>query len=231
MGKRFPVAILAGGLATRLRPVTETLPKSLIPIKNEPFIYHQLRLLAAHDFKEVVLCTGFLGHLIEEAVGDGAQFGLKVRYSADGEILRGTGGAIQRALPLLGDAFFVLYGDSYLKCDYAAIQAQFEISNTLALMTVYRNEGLWDNSNVVYQDGRILQYDKVNRTKEMLHIDYGLGILTQAAFQYAGSETSHDLAHLYQSLQVKQQLAGFEVTERFYEVGSFSGITDLEAVI
>ena len=112
--------MLAGGLATRLRPITETIPKSLVPVAGEPFLAHQLRLLHAHGFRRAVLCVGHLGETIEAEFGDGAAFGFRLEYSFDGPRLLGTGGALKRALPRLGDAFFVLYGDCYLPMDYAA---------------------------------------------------------------------------------------------------------------
>ena len=114
----LPVAILAGGLATRLRPITEKIPKSLVDVAGEPFIVRQLDYLFRQRVRDVVLCIGYLGEMIEAVVGDGSRFGLRVSYSIDGPILLGTGGALRRAAPLLGEAFFVLYGDSYLPVDY-----------------------------------------------------------------------------------------------------------------
>src|ERR1035438_3813128 len=139
----LPIAILAGGLATRLRPITETLPKALIEVAGEPFLAHQLRLLRRHGFERVVLCVGYLGEKIGAFAGDGRAFGLHVEYAFDGPQLLGTAGALRRALPLLGDAFAVIYGDSYLPCDYRAALAAFSESGKLGLMSVYRNEGLW----------------------------------------------------------------------------------------
>ena len=138
------VALLAGGLATRLRPVTKRIPKSLIEVNGEPFVAHQLRLLQANGIRRVVLCVGFLGEMIREQIGGGERFGVEVEYSFDGDKLLGTAGAVKQALPLLGDSFFVLYGDSYLVCDYAAAATEFRTSGKLALMTVFRNEGKWD---------------------------------------------------------------------------------------
>src|SRR5262245_47348338 len=135
----LPVAILAGGLATRLRPVSETIPKALVPVAGEPFLAHQLRLLAASGIRRVTLCVGYLGDTIEAFAGDGSRFGLELSYSSDGPELRGTAGAIAHARRLLGDDFFVLYGDSYLPCDYAAIQQAFERSGKPGLMTVFHN--------------------------------------------------------------------------------------------
>jgi Nucleoside-diphosphate-sugar pyrophosphorylase involved in lipopolysaccharide biosynthesis/translation initiation factor 2B, gamma/epsilon subunits (eIF-2Bgamma/eIF-2Bepsilon) len=223
----LPVAILAGGLATRLRPLTDSIPKSLVPVNGEPFIAWQLRLLKKSGFTQVVLCVGHLGQMVQDFVGSGSQFGLDVTYSYDGPRLQGTGGAIRNALPLLGGRFFVLYGDSYLLCDYSSVQEAFERSGKLALMTVYRNQNCWDTSNVEFAGGRILAYDKINRTDRMAHIDYGLGVFDARAFEEPGA----DLACVYQSLLRKDQLAAWEIHERFYEIGSLQGIEDLSAYL
>src|SRR5277367_1413517 len=157
--RNIPVAILAGGLATRLRPITEKIPKSLVPVAGEPFLSHQLKLLHARGIRRAVLCIGYLGEMIQHDFGSEA-FGVKLDYSFDGEKLLGTGGAIKRALPLLGEEFFVLYGDSYLPIKYAPVAEFFQRSGKLGLMTVYRNEGKYDTSNVVFRDGEIVVYDK-----------------------------------------------------------------------
>jgi NDP-sugar pyrophosphorylase family protein len=223
----LPVAILAGGLATRLRPITETIPKALIEVAGEPFLAHQLRLLASNGFERVVLCVGYLGEQVREFAGDGSSFGLSVDYAFDGPQLLGTAGALRRALPLLGDAFAVVYGDSYLPCDYASALRAFADSCKLGLMTVYRNQGRWDTSNVEFADGRILAYDKVNRTPRMAHIDYGLGAFQSAAFAALAPDQPCDLAALYQDLLRRGQLAAWESPSRFYEIGSLEGIRDL----
>jgi NDP-sugar pyrophosphorylase family protein len=224
----FPVVILAGGLATRLRPITESIPKALIPINGKPFIDHQLRLVARQGIHKVVLCVGYLGEMIEEHVGNGHKFGLEVHYSYDGQHLLGTAGTIKQALPLLNAAFFVLNGDSYLNCDYSAVQASFVAAGKQGLMTVFHNQSLWDKSNVEYAAGKILVYDKHTHSEHMHHIDYGLSLFSQEAFDHVPRGEASDLALLNQRLLKEDQLAAHEVKERFYEVGSFSGIKDFE---
>jgi NDP-sugar pyrophosphorylase family protein len=219
----LPVAILAGGLATRLKPLTESIPKSLVAIAGEPFIAHQLRLLQKNGIERVVLCVGHLGGMIEEVIGNGNVFGLKVEYSYDGADLMGTAGAVRIALPRLGPSFFVLYGDSYLPCDYRAVQNAFERSGKSGLMTVFRNEGQWDTSNVEFEDGRVLAYSKKNRTPRMRYIDYGLGVFRAEVFSQI---QVRDLADLYEALLTSGQLAAFEVRERFYEIGSPAGLEE-----
>jgi NDP-sugar pyrophosphorylase family protein len=223
----LPVAVLAGGLATRLRPVTETIPKALVEIAGEPFLAHQLRLLQRAGYRKVVLCVGYRAQQIRDFAGDGRVFGLQIAYSPDGPRLLGTAGALKRALPLLGDAFAVVYGDSYLTCDYVAAERSFLGSGKLGLMTVYRNEGQWDTSNVEFAGSRILAYDKANRTPAMCHIDYGLGMFRASAFDGVSADQSSDLAALYQDLLRRGELAAWESPDRFYEIGSPEGIRDL----
>jgi len=227
----LPVAILAGGLATRLRPLTETIPKSLVEINGEPFLWHQLRLLRANGVERVVLCVSHLGGRVRDSVGDGAAFGLQIEYSFDGDTLLGTAGALQRARPLLGDSFFVLYGDSYLPIDWQAVETAFLASGKAGLMTVYLNEGQWDTSNVEFAGGRILAYNKKVRTERMRHIDYGLGVLRATALDRIPPGQPWDLAELYRELLDAGELAAFEAPHRFYEIGSFSGIEELRSYL
>jgi N-acetyl-alpha-D-muramate 1-phosphate uridylyltransferase len=223
----YPIAILAGGLATRMRPLTTAVPKALLDVNGEPFIAHQLRLLASWGVERAVVCNGHLGEQIEAYLGDGSAFGLKVAYSSDRDQLRGTAGALRCALPLLGDRFLVIYGDSYLPCDARAVVRTFDRAGKLALMTVLRNEGKWDASNVVFAGGEIVTYDKKARAPAMRHIDYGLGVFDARAFHSVPADRPSCLADLYQSLLERGELAGHEVAERFYEIGSFQGLGEL----
>jgi NDP-sugar pyrophosphorylase family protein len=223
----FPVAILAGGLATRMRPITERIPKALIEVAGRPFIEHQLVLLQREGVERVVLCVGFLGEMIEALIGDGSRYGLSVSYSFDGERLLGTGGALRRALPLLGPHFFVLYGDSYLDIAYPPVQAAYRDSALPALMTVFRNEGRWDTSNVLFDGKRVVRYDKRQPTPDMKFIDYGLGVLSADLLEAAKDET-FDLSDLYATLAAEGRLAGFEETQRFYEIGTPSGLAEAD---
>jgi NDP-sugar pyrophosphorylase family protein len=227
----LPVAILAGGLATRLRPLTETIPKALVELAGKPFAVHQLELLRSHGIRRVVWCVGHLGEQVESSLGDGRRFGLELAYAYDGAQLLGTGGALRHALPLLGDRFFVLYGDSYLQCDYAGIALAFTESAKLGLMTVFKNEGNWDTSNVAYANGRILRYDKKRRGPEMRHIDYGLGAFKSAAFAPYPESGRLDLEKVYQDLVARDELAAFEVEQRFYEVGSPAGLEETRRLL
>ena len=225
------VAILAGGLATRLRPITERVPKVLIPVAGKPFLAHQLALLRRQGIARAVLCLGHLGEMVQRDFGDGAAHGVKLEYSFDGPVLLGTGGALKRALPLLGEKFFVLYGDSYLPIDFRPVAECFERSGKPGLMTVFQNEGRFDTSNVVFGDGEIKVYDKKNKVPEMRHIDYGLSLFKASAFDGWPADKPFDLADVMQRLVAQKQLAGFEVNERFYEIGSHEGLAELEALL
>ena len=227
----LPVAILAGGLATRLHPASEKVPKALLPIAGRPFVYWQLGLLAQQGIDEVVMCIGHHGGQIQAAVGDGSRFGVTVRYSCDGDTLQGTGGALKRALPMLGVAFFVLYSDSYLRCSFAAVQAAYEASAAPGLMTVLCNQDRWEKSNVLLRDGRVAEYDKHSPRPGMRHIDYGLSILSIQALEGTPANAPFDLADLYRELAARGELAAFTVDERFYEVGSFAGIEATESYL
>lgn len=223
------VGILAGGLATRLRPITETIPKSLIEVAGKPFICHQLEYLRKQRIKNVVICIGYLGNMIQEVVQDGSQWEMQVTYSPDGAKLLGTGGAIKQALPLLGEQFFILYGDSYLPIDFNKVQSAFLDSDKVALMTVIKNENKWDKSNVEFEGGQIIEYNKDITRSEMLYIDYGLGIMQAKVLDLYSKNEAFDLSQVYNDLSINGLLAGYEVHERFYEIGSTIGISDAEA--
>jgi len=226
----LPLAILSGGLATRLRPATETIPKAMMDIHGAPFIDHQLRLLSRAGIERVVMCVGHLGEMIEEFAGDGSRYGLDVSYSRDGTTQRGTAGAVRNALPLLGERFLVMYGDSYLPCDYRAVEQAFTRCRLPGLMTVFQNRNKWEISNVEFSGGQITAYDKRTPTAAMEYVDYGLSAFHASVFS-AGGEEATDLASVFQELIGRRALAGFEAKERFYEVGSWEGIRALQGFL
>jgi N-acetyl-alpha-D-muramate 1-phosphate uridylyltransferase len=223
---KLPVAILAGGLASRLRPITEAIPKALVEVAGKPFILRQLDYLRGQGISRVVLCVGFLGEQIEAVVGDGAACGLSVSYSQDWPTLMGTGGALRQALPLLDSQFLVLYGDSYLPIDFASVERAFLSSGKPALMTVQRNADQWDKSNVLFVDNAIVEYNKRAPKPSMRHIDYGLGAISAQVLADINSTGPFDLADIYHRLSLSGQLAGYEVHERFYEIGSHKGLAE-----
>jgi NDP-sugar pyrophosphorylase family protein len=208
--------------------MTDRIPKSLLNIAGRPFIFHQLDLLKSQGVKRVVLCVGHFGDQIRAAVGDGRSLGLAINYSFDGAELLGTGGALKQALPLLGDRFFALNGDSYLPCSFAPIQSAYDAAQRPALMTVLRNDNRWDKSNVLFRNGELIEYDKKSPRLGMSHIDFGLYVFSSEVFLTYGESRVIDLADVCHQLSKTRQLAAFEVSERFYEVGSPRGLKDTE---
>jgi NDP-sugar pyrophosphorylase family protein len=224
-----PVALLAGGLATRLRPITEKIPKALVELAGRPFIDWQLDLLAENGIRHVVMCLGYLGEMVRDHCGDGAARGMKLDYSFDGEKLMGTGGAILRARHLLADTFWVMYGDSYMDIDYRAVLKTFDIATTkpadfsrpaLGLMTVLKNANQWDTSNVIFKNNELIKYDKRDRSPDMQYIDYGVALLRDQALDRMPADRPADLAELYTQLVDERKMIGYEVTQRFYEIGT-----------
>ncbi|MBI5401955.1 MAG: NTP transferase domain-containing protein [Ignavibacteriae bacterium] len=224
----IPIIILAGGLATRLYPVTHTIAKSMIKIAGKPFIAYQLELLKSKGLDNVIICAGKHGEQIQEFIKNGEEYGLEVKYSFDGKILLGTGGAIKKALNFIENEFFIMYGDSYLDIDFQAIFKYFQSYNKLGLMTVHKNDNLWDKSNVIFKDGKLLKYNKKEYSPEMNYIDYGLGVLNKKSFDFFQNQNNFDLSELYMKLLEKEELIGYEVFDRFYEIGSFEGIKETE---
>jgi NDP-sugar pyrophosphorylase family protein len=226
-----PIALLAGGLATRMRPQTEQRPKAMLEVAGEPFIAHQLRRIRREGVRRVVLCLGYKAEQIQSFVADGSKFGLNATYSVDGPVLLGTAGALRKALPELGSEFIVMYGDSWLDTNYALVVDAFRKSGQSALMTVFRNDGRWDRSNVWYEGGRIRCYDKRKQLPEMHYIDWGLSVMKAEVLAGQPAGTPVDLASVYSELSRAGQLAGFEVTTRFYEIGSPEGLQETDALL
>ena len=228
--------ILAGGLGTRMLPLTGSLPKTLLPVNSRPFADYQLQWLKSEGVTDVVYCIGHLGAMVKEYVRDGSAWGLRVAYSDEGESLLGTAGALRLAFErgLLHDGCFVLYGDSYLRANLVEIRKAFRQSGQPALMTVLRNEGRWDTSNVEMRGGSVLLYDKrpgPHRAR-MNFIDYGLLMLSRRVIATEITASGErDVANVLHSLSVRGLLAGCEVHERFYEIGSPAGLADLETFL
>lgn len=223
----YSLVILAGGLATRLRPITATIPKALIEINGRPFIEWQLEYLSKQNIKNIVISVGYLGEMIKEVVGAGNSFGLNIQYSFDGEELLGTGGAVKKAIPLLSDDFFIMYGDSYLPINFSHVSDFYENTDKVALMTILKNDGKWDLSNVSKVNDSAIFYDKKNRNNTMQYIDYGLSLVNKSIFNRSKNHFKFDLAELFNQLSHEGKLVGYEVKERFYEIGSFEGIKEI----
>jgi NDP-sugar pyrophosphorylase family protein len=221
----LPVAILAGGLGIRLGKKTFNKPKVLIDVAGKPFISRQLNYLSDQGIKEVVICTAHLGEQIKNYVGNGSKYNLKISYSDDGNQLLGTGGAVKKVCRNLGKSFFILYGDSFLPIDFSLVEKAFFKEKKPALMTVLKNQGQWDKSNV-YFENNCVRYDKKYPQKNMNYIDYGLNIVKNSIFYDFPSNKAFDLADVFEDLSNKNLLAGLEIYDRFYEIGSINGLND-----
>jgi len=222
----LPIAILAGGYATRLGELTRDFPKCLIEIKGRPFVDWQLDLLIENGYSDFIFCISYKSDLVQSHLGDGTSRGVRIRYSLDGDTQLGTGGAIQKALPLLGKEFGVIYGDSYLPTSYSQVEEAFLASSRLALMTVYKNDNQFDASNVEFANQTLINYEKGTNNPKMLHIDYGLTYFRKDAFLPAAGQPAFDLSDKCHELSFSGNLDGFEVFERFYEIGSVKGIEE-----
>ena len=229
--KRKQVVILAGGLATRLGSLTEKTPKSMLKIAEQPFIAHQLENLKKQGIERVLICAGHLGEQLEKFLGNGENFGLSINYSFDGSTQLGTGGAIANASALLDENFFVMYGDSYLVTQWNKIDSAFDDIGKPALMAIFKNFGKWDVSNVQFIGNDLIEYNKTSPSKSMDFVDYGLSIFSKNFFVNHPFNNNFDLSELLQSLSCSRSLAGIEVKERFFEIGSLSGINETENFI
>lgn len=223
--------ILAGGLGTRLRPLTDGVPKAMVMVHGKPFLEYQIRLLLNGGITSLVLCIGHLGKRIREYFGDGGKFGVDIRYSDDGDRLLGTAGALKRAEPLLADDFFLIYGDSYLFLDYRAIKDFFRRRQELALMVVYRNEDSREPSNVITGGGFVLAYDKETHTPDMTHINFGASVIRKEALNSVPASRYYTQEELYADLIRKRQLLAFEVYDPYYEVGSRKGLAAFDRLV
>ena len=225
------VAILAGGLGTRLGPLTEAIPKSMVPIEGRPFLQYKLELLKSCGFSDMLLCIGHLGHQIHDFFGDGRKWGVRIEYSDEGDRLLGTGGAIKKAESLLEERFFVIYGDSYLPVDPGEVMSRLEQRSRLGTMVVYKNENRYDSSNVILDGDQVLVYDKQTRHPDMAYIDAGLSLFRREAIDLIPPDQTYPLESLFQGLIQRNQLAAYETQQRFYEVGSPRGLEEFREFV
>ena len=221
----LPVAILAGGLGTRLGKKALNKAKVLIDVAGKPFISRQLNYLSDQGIKDIVICVGHLGNQIKNYIGNGSKYNLNVSYSDDRDRLLGTGGSIKKACQILGEHFFILYGDSFLPVNFSLIEKAYFQEKKPALMTVLKNKGRWDKSNAYFKD-KCVKYNKKKPQKNMDYIDYGLNIVRNSIFSDFPSNEVFDLADVFENLSNKSLLAGFEIYDRFYEIGSINGLND-----
>ena len=221
----LPIAILAGGLGTRLGKKILNKAKVLIDVAGKPFISRQLNYLSDQGIKDIVICVGHLGNQIKNYIGNGSKYNLNVSYSDDSDQLLGTGGSIKKACQILDEHFFILYGDSFLPVNFTLIEKAYFQEKKPALMTVLKNKGRWDKSNAYFKD-KCVKYNKKKPQKNMDYIDYGLTIVRNSIFSDFPSNEVFDLADVFENLSNKSLLAGFEIYDRFYEIGSINGLND-----
>jgi NDP-sugar pyrophosphorylase family protein len=223
--------VLAGGMGTRLRPLTETLPKALVPVAGRPFIEYQIEQFRRHGVTNLVICLGHLGQMIEEHLGNGSRFNVSIRYGYERNGLLGTAGAIKNVEPLLEDAFFVQYGDSYLLVDYPSVMQFFRRHDAPGLMVVYKNNDRWERSNVVVEGDYVRVYDRTQSSADMVYVDFGVSVFRRDVFAGIPSGTATDLSDVYRGLIRKGQLLAYETHQRFYEVGSPPGLREFESLV
>jgi NDP-sugar pyrophosphorylase family protein len=220
----LPVAVLAGGLGTRMADISgPTTPKALLRVAGRPFIDFKLASLAAEGVKRVVLLLGHGDRLIADHVGTGADYGLHVTCRSDGPTLLGTGGAVRRALDLLGEAFWVTYGDTFLRAPMAEIEATFHSRGIEAMMTVLRNRDRWDRSNVRIEKGLVVEHRKGSPPGSYEYIDYGLAILRREPVETFPAGSPFDLEQVFQLLIANGTMGAYVVSRRFYEIGTPEG--------
>jgi N-acetyl-alpha-D-muramate 1-phosphate uridylyltransferase len=227
---RVQVVILAGGLATRLGELSLNTPKSMIPIEGKPFLEYQIDLLKHQGFREILLCVGHLGEMIEAYFGRGDRLGVDLTYSWE-PVPLGTGGALKNAESLLQEEFILLYGDSFLPIDYATAIKNFRLFNKLATMVVYKNFNKYDKSNVVVNEQRILIYAKNVEHPEMYFIDAGLTLYKKEVVDLLLQGQKVDLGLMIQKLVFMGELFAWEINQRFYEIGSLKGLEDFQSYV
>ncbi|MFC1950556.1 sugar phosphate nucleotidyltransferase [Chloroflexota bacterium] len=224
------VAILTGGLATRLGDLTRNQPKSMLKIRKKTFLEYQLELLRRAGIKNIVLCIGHMGEQIERHFGDGRKYGVNIKYSLEDKLL-GTAGALKKAETWLNTVFFTMYGDSYLSLDFNFVMSYFKSQNKLALMTVYKNYDQYDRSNTVVKGNLVKKFSKKEKTEDMVYIEYGANIFRKKALEMIPGNQDYSLDNLFPRLIEMKELLAFEVKERFYEIGSPQGLNEFEQYI
>ena len=200
----------------------------MVPVLGKPFLEYELRLLSSHGIKDIVLCVGYLGNLVQEYFGDGSRFGVKIEYSFDGEKPLGVAGALRRAEPLLEDFFFATYGDAYLRADYEGIFSEFKSKNSLGLMLVFENHNSLGRSDLAVSGGFVTKYDKQHQTPDMVWINYGVSLLRKAALSYIPSDRDVGEEEFYGKLIQRKELLAKVVETRFFEIGTPASLKQFE---
>lgn len=224
------VVIFCGGLATRLGSLSKHIPKSMIEVQGKPFLSYQLDQLKHHKITDVVLCVGHLSKHIQSYFKDGSDFGVHITYSYDTEKLLGPIGALKHAEPHLTSTFFTLYGDSYVFVNYKDIHSYFKEKKAKALMTVYHNNDKYDQSNLVINNDRVIQYGG-QKTAKMTYIDYGVSLFHKSILDDIPNNAFCSTADFYTKVVQKHQLYAYEVDTRFYHIGTPTALTEFKTYI
>ena len=220
----YPIYILAGGLAKRLGKISKSTPKCMLPIKGKPFIYYQLKKIKEYNSNiSITLCLGHLSEEIVKYIKNSEFQDLNLSFSFDGDKRLGTGGAIKKAVRNETQPFFVMYGDSYLDISFLEVEKKYNPSSPGPLMTIYENNGMYDQSNISLEDGNIT-YSKSFPQSDSNYIDYGLAIYKKEHF--AKDKINFDLSEIQEYYSLKKELQFFETFNRFFEIGSIEGLNE-----
>ncbi len=228
------VVILAGGLGTRLRPITEKMPKPMAPVMGEPFLHWQLKDLKRQGYQRVLLLTAYLGEQIEQHFGDGSKYGMQITYSREPSPL-GTGGALRHALSKLENEFFLLNGDSFLMAPLDQMALTFHKSTCSAMISTYSHQPTHPPMPVIpnleCQGGRVIRYEKDAGPEKGFHqIDSGVYLLKRSILG-SRPEGIFALADLWPPLIAEGSLAAFGVDDRFYDIGTMDRLAEFESAI
>ncbi len=224
------IAILCGGLATRLAPLSTHTPKSMIKIHGKPFLEYQINTLKKNKITNIVLCVGHLADQIIDYFGNGKKFNVHITYSHDGKTPLGPAGALKKAADKLENIFFTLYGDSYVFLNFQKIYNHFSTTKNLAMMTVFQNHDKYDTSNIVVKNNKVIKYNK-NKTPDMTYIDYGVSIFRKQTLHLIPHNTFFTTKDLYTKLVEKNELQAYPVTKRFYHIGTPEALQDFNRFI
>ncbi len=221
-------AIIAGGRGTRLAPLTNDMPKPMIPVNGKPFLEYELSLLKSNGITDFVICLGYLGNLIQEYFGNGDKFGIRIDYCYDGDKPMDVIGALKRAEPLLHDRFFMTYADCYLRADYAIAMQELEKSKKMAMMLVFKNHNKYGTSDVEVFEGRVINYNKKVQTSNMIYINYGVTVLRRDSLKIVPADTAYGEEEFFGKLIRDGQLIAHVVGERFYEIGTIQSLSEFK---
>lgn len=220
------MVIFCGGLGTRLKPITEKIPKSMIIINGKPFLEYQLEILKKNDIRNIVLCIGYLGEKIKEYFKDGKKFSVNISYSEEKGKLLGTGGALKNAKNLLDKRFFTMYGDGYLLLNFKDIWNCFNKFIKIGMLTVYKNYNRYDRSNVTVKGNYVTGFYKDKSKRGLVFIDEGVSILRKDVIDLIPSNTEYSLNDVFIELIERKELLAYRTSQRFYEIGSKNGLDE-----